>query len=48
MNALLKDVADHFSGVRVALNRISDRHFWPQGGDPVSRLLREVSGHFGG
>ncbi len=48
MNAVLKDVADHFSGVRVALNRISDRHFWPQGGDPVGRLLREVAGQLGG
>ena len=48
MNAVFKDVADHFSGVRVALNRISDRHFWPHGGDPVGRLLREVSRQFGG
>ena len=48
MNTLLKGVADHFSGVRGALNRISDRHFWPQAGDPVSRLLREVSSHSGG
>ena len=48
MATVFKDVADRFSGVRVALNRISDRHFWPQGGDPVSRLLREVSGHLGG
>ena len=49
MNAVLKDVADQFGGVRVALNRISDRHFWPQeGGDPIGRLLREVSGQLGG
>ena len=48
MNDLLKGVADHFSGVRVALNRISDRHFWPQGGDPVGRLLREVAGQLAG
>ena len=48
MDTVFKDVADHFSGVRVALNRMSDRHFWPQGGDPVNRLLREVSAQFGG
>ncbi len=48
MDHVLRGVADHFSGVRVALNRISDRHFWPQGGDPVGRLLREVSGRLGG
>ena len=48
MSTVLKRVADHFGGVRVALNRISDRHFWPRGGDPVGRLLREVSGQLGG
>lgn len=35
-------VADHFSEVRVALNRLSDRVLWPSGGDPVERLLREM------
>ncbi len=39
----LRAVATHFSGVRVALNRVSDRYFWPQGTNPVNRLLREVS-----
>jgi hypothetical protein len=38
------DVSSHFSGVRTALNRISDRYLWPGSGDPVGRLLREVSG----
>jgi hypothetical protein len=38
------DVSNHFSGVRVALNRISDRYLWPDSGDPVARLLREVAG----
>jgi len=43
METVLRDVADQFSAVRTALNRISDRHFWPASGNPVGRLLREVS-----
>ena len=43
MDTVLRDVANQFSAVRTALNRISDRHFWPASGDPVGRLLREVS-----
>ncbi|MDH3223314.1 MAG: hypothetical protein OEO23_06330 [Gemmatimonadota bacterium] len=39
----LRSVSDHFSGVRVALNRVSDRYLWRSGGNPVNRLLREVS-----
>ena len=39
----LGSVARHFSGVRGALNRISDRYLWRGGGNPVGRLLREVS-----
>ena len=42
LDGLLGDVANHFSGVRTALNLVSDRYLWPRGGDPVSRLLREV------
>lgn len=45
---VLQAVAREFSGVRVALNRVSDRHFWPGGGDPVGRLLREVAGRMEG
>jgi hypothetical protein len=37
-----RDVSTHFTGVRSALNRVSDRYLWPSAGDPVSRLLREV------
>jgi hypothetical protein len=44
MDTVLRGVANQFSAVRTALNRISDRHFWPGSGDPVGRLLREVSG----
>lgn len=39
---VLTSMADHFAGVRSALNRLSDRHLWRGGGHPVSRLLREV------
>ena len=44
VGSLYRDVSTHFSGVRSALNRISDRYLWPDSGDPVGRLLREVSG----
>ncbi len=44
MDSVLMGVANQFSAVRAALNRISDRHFWPASGNPVGRLLREVSG----
>ena len=43
MDIVLRDVANQFSAVRTALNRISDRHFWPESGNPVGRLLREIS-----
>jgi len=42
LDRVLNDVADHFSGVRTALNLVSDRYLWPHAGDPVNRLLREV------
>ena len=45
MDSVLRGVALQFSTVRSALNRISDRHFWPGSGNPVGRLLREVSGN---
>ncbi|MGI9628262.1 MAG: hypothetical protein ACR2QM_15620 [Longimicrobiales bacterium] len=44
MDHHLRAVGEHFSGVRVALNRVSDRYLWRSGADPVNRLLREVSG----
>ncbi|NNM34702.1 MAG: hypothetical protein HKO53_16615 [Gemmatimonadetes bacterium] len=43
MERHLRSVSDQFSGVRVALNRVSDRYLWRSGGNPVNRLLREVS-----
>jgi hypothetical protein len=41
---LYRDVSRDFTGVREALNRVSDRYLWPSAGDPVGRVLREVSG----
>lgn len=40
---LLREVAGSFPKLRMALNRLSDRHLWREGADPVGRLLREVS-----
>ncbi len=42
LDKIFADVAEHFRGVRVALNRVSDRHMWRGAGDPIARLLREV------
>lgn len=44
IEGIFRAVSSHFSGVREALNRVSDRYMWPQAGNPVERLLREVSG----
>jgi hypothetical protein len=43
VNQVFEDVARSFTGVRTALNRLSDRYLWPRGGDPVNRILREVT-----
>lgn len=40
---VLGSVGRHFAGVRSALNRVSDRYLWRGAGNPVGRLLREVS-----
>ena len=42
LDRILNEVGDHFTGVRSALNLVSDRYLWPKAGDPVNRLLREV------
>jgi hypothetical protein len=47
LDRVLNEVADHFGGVRSALNIVSDRYLWPRAGDPVSRLLREVTTQVG-
>lgn len=43
LDELFRDVSRRFAEVRTALNRVSDRYLWPDAGDPVSRLLRQVA-----
>ena len=43
VDQLFGDVARTFTGVRASLNQLSDRYLWPGGGDPVNRLIREVT-----
>lgn len=47
LDRVLNEVAQHFGGVRVALNIVSDRYLWARSGDPVGRLLREVAARVG-
>ena len=42
VRGVLSGVARHFSRVRGALNRVSDRYLWRSGAHPVGRVLREV------
>lgn len=37
-----------FPALRVSLNRISDRYFFPRASDPVDRLLRQTADRFRG
>ena len=43
VDGVLRGVGRQFHGLRTALNRLSDRYLWPSGGNPVNRLLRQVS-----
>lgn len=43
MEELLHRVADEFTELRWALNRVSDRHLWRSQANPVGRLIREVA-----
>ncbi|MFW6200036.1 MAG: hypothetical protein ACOC8K_05640 [Gemmatimonadota bacterium] len=43
---ILRGVAEDFSGIRRALNRMADRYLWPDTGNPVNRLLREVADRY--
>jgi hypothetical protein len=38
--------ADAFPSLRVALNRVADRHLFPAAGDRIDRLLRQISDQF--
>jgi len=44
VDGVLREVARSFPHLRVALNRVSDRHLWRGSGNPVGQLLREVGG----
>jgi hypothetical protein len=48
VDQVLREVGEHFGGVRTALNLVSDRYLWPRAGDPVNRVLRELSTRAGG
>ena len=43
---LYRNCADFFPALRVALNRVSDRHVFPATGDRIDRLLRQVADQF--
>jgi hypothetical protein len=43
---LYRNCADFFPALRVALNRIADRHLFPVTGDRIDRLLRQVADSF--
>ena len=40
--AIYREVASGFSAVRRALNRVSDRYFFPVSPTPIDRLLRQA------
>jgi hypothetical protein len=42
VDQVMGEVARTFTGVRSALNQLSDQYLWPGGGDPVNRLIREL------
>jgi hypothetical protein len=46
LDELYHTFATHFPALRIALNRIADRHLFPRGGDPIERLLRQVADRF--
>jgi hypothetical protein len=43
---LYRNCADFFPVLRVALNRVADRHLFPVTGDRIDRLLRQVADSF--
>lgn len=38
--------ADGFTALRIALNRIADRHLFPRRGDSIERVLRQITDRF--
>lgn len=43
---LYRNCADFFPALRIALNRVADRHIFPATGDRIDRLLRQVADQF--
>ena len=43
---LYRSLADSFPNLRIALNRVADRHLFPATGDRIERLLRQVTDGF--
>lgn len=46
LHGIYRTCAEWFPALRVALNRVSDRYFFPAAGDSVDRLLRQVADEF--
>jgi len=46
LDRLYYTFADQFPALRIALNRIADRHLFPMTGDPVERLLRQIADRY--
>jgi hypothetical protein len=42
LDRVYRSCAETFTALRIALNRISDRHLFPMRGDPVNRMLRQA------
>lgn len=46
LDRVYRNCADTFPALRIALNRVADRHLFPVTGDRVDRLLRQISDAF--
>ncbi|HEX6939325.1 MAG TPA: hypothetical protein VF158_07925 [Longimicrobiales bacterium] len=46
LDGLYQTFADNFPALRIALNRIADRHLFPARGDSIDRLLRQIADRF--
>lgn len=46
LDRVYRQCAEGFSALRVALNRIADRHLFPRRGDPIERMLRQITDRF--
>ncbi|MGH7501646.1 MAG: hypothetical protein ACREL7_07790 [Longimicrobiales bacterium] len=46
LDDVYRTCADAFPALRVALNRIADRHLFPATGDRIERLLRQITDRF--